>query len=80
MTGDYSLKSTNNNAQVFTLYVPKVLRGLPLLLHVSVEGLPPSSGSSHLKLRRHLWDTVLFHTHIIGATPKELLSIAVYVP
>jgi hypothetical protein len=45
----YSLNSSNNKAQVFTLCDPKDPRGPPLLLHVPVACLLPSSGRSHLE-------------------------------
>jgi hypothetical protein len=67
---NYSLKCTNNNAQVRTLCDPKVLRGPPLLLHVSVACLPSSSGNSHLEAAKPLVGYRPFththtHTHII---------------
>jgi hypothetical protein len=52
----YSLKSTNNNAEVLTLCDTKLLRRPPFLLHVSVACIPPSSGReiSSWRLRLHL--------------------------
>jgi hypothetical protein len=47
---NYSLKSTNNNAQDFILCDPKFLRRPSLLLRVSVAFIPPSSGRQILYL------------------------------
>jgi hypothetical protein len=30
------------------------------------------------RLRSHWWDTILFRAHVVGVTPQELLSIALY--
>jgi hypothetical protein len=64
---NYSLKSTNNNALVFTLCDSSVLRGPPLLVHVSVTCTPLSSRTeiSHLEAATPL---VRYHLCVVVGT------------